>query len=61
MVIIVVVITMKFAFNVAENDWEKILMMVAVIFLLVARKLMMIEVIMIKLLSKVLAMMRTKC
>ena len=32
MVIIVVVITMKLAFNVAENGWEKILMMVAMIF-----------------------------
>ena len=61
MVIIVVVITITLAFNVAENGWEKILMMVAMIFLLLARKLMMIEVIMIKLLSKVPALMRTRC
>ena len=59
MVIIVVVIAMKIAFNVAENGWEKSMGRMAMVILLLTRKLMMIEVIMIKLRLKVPATMKT--
>ena len=50
---------MKLAFKVRGSGWEKSMMRMAMIFLLLTRKFMVIEVIMIKLLSKVLAVIRT--